>query len=100
VEIPPRFLSSVPNFLRKKVRRLNRDYKLMQREYYFPISKIKLVILFLKCLLIFPLMIDAAIGYKNKRDRTWLLHPLMVLLTFGTYIYAFLLKGIRKYGIR
>ncbi len=91
---------SFVNFLRKKIRRLNRDYKGLQREYYFPISKMKLIVLFLKCFLVFPLIIDAIIGYKNKKDKIWLLHPLMVLLTLGAYIYAFLLKGIRKYGIR
>lgn len=91
---------SLVNFLRKKIRRLNRNYKGLQRQYYFPISKIKLIILLLKCLLVFPLMIDAIIGYKNKKDKVWVLHPLMVLITFGTYIYAFLLKGIRRYAIR
>ncbi len=91
---------SFANFLGKKIRRLNRNYKKLEREYYFPINKIKLTILFLKCLFIFPLIIDAIIGYKNKRDKIWLMHPLMVLLTFGTYIYAFFLNGIRKYGIR
>ncbi len=91
---------SLANFLGKKIRRLNRDYKELEREYYFPINGIKLIILLLKCLFIFPLIIDAIIGYKNKRHKIWLMHPLMVLLTFGTYIYAFFLKRIRKYGIR
>ena len=87
---------SLVNFLRKKARRLNRNYQELERKYYFPVNKKAFVFLLLKALLVFPLFIDAIIGYKNKRNVIWLLHPMMVWLTLVVYMYALLVKEIKK----
>jgi len=87
---------SLNNFLKKKNRRLNRNYQELKRTYYFPVSKKALVILSLKALLIFPLFIDAIIGYKNKKNAIWLWHPIMVWLTLVVYVHAFFVRKIKK----
>lgn len=88
---------SLVNFLKKKIRRINRDYNSLGREYHFSVNKGRAIGLFLKCLFILPLVIDSIVGYVNKKDKVWIIHPAMVLLTVAVYVYSLLLK---KNGIR
>ena len=82
------------NFMRKKIRRLRRNYTDLKREYYFSINKDNAKTLILKCLFILPLFIDSVIGYRNKKDWVWALHPLMVLMTAILYIYFLIIKKL------
>lgn len=85
---------ALKTFLKKKVRRLNRNYDKFKREYYFHIGWGKIVILFLKCLFILPLIIDSYIGYRNKKSKIWFLHPLMVIATVFSYVYCLTIKKL------
>lgn len=76
---------SLISYLKKKSRRLKRDYQGLEREYYFKLNKGKLALLLLKSVFIIPLIIDSLIGCKNKKDSTWLWHPIIVWTSLITY---------------
>ena len=90
--------ASLRLFLNKKIRRLTRNYSQLKRVYYFKVSRKKILILILKCLLFLPLLADSFIGYRNKKNKIWFLHPLMVLVTSLAYAYSILPR--KKNGIR
>lgn len=78
----------IKTFLKKKMRRLNRKYSDLNREYYFQLSLKNVIFLVLRLIFIFPLIIDAIIGYTRKKDRVWLFHPLLTYLSSAVYIYS------------
>jgi len=87
------------DFLLKKIRRVKRNYRKLQRQYYFPIARKDLILIFLKTFLILPLIKDAILGYKKRKDLAWLIHPIIVTLTFFIYAY-FLAFRKSQYAIR
>jgi glycosyltransferase involved in cell wall biosynthesis len=87
---------SLIHYLRKKCRRLNRNYQELGREYYFPIRKKAVVLLLLKFFFIFPLILDAWRGYKHKHSIIWMMHPGMTVATMGVYATCSILKKISK----
>ena len=88
--------NSIKTFLSKKIRRitrlLNGD---IERESRFRVNKINYFLISLKIIAIIPLFYDASLGYTNKKSRTWILHPLITLLVFYTYLFYLTKTKIR-----
>lgn len=86
------FSGTIKTFVRKTKRRV-RDYlyysKLGVRKYPWRSLDMKGLAKFvLYSVLIFPLFIQAAIGYSRKRDVAWFLHPLFCVITLWIYGWA------------
>ena len=83
------FSGTVGTFVRKQRRRM-RDYRyyssLGLRKYpWRKLEKWRLLKFIVYCVLIFPLLIQAAVGYVRKPDVAWLFHPLACVVTLGVY---------------
>lgn len=87
---------SLTRYLKKKFRRLNRNYIELGREYYFPIKMKAVILLLLKAFFIFPLVFDAWRGYKNKRSIIWMIHPGMTIATMCVYVVCLILRKVSK----
>jgi hypothetical protein len=77
-----------------------RDYQYFSqaglRKYpWQALSKIGLVKFIIYCLLFFPLVGQALIGYWRAPDWTWFFHPLACEITFLTYSFGKLEGVIR-----
>ncbi|MGC8766327.1 MAG: glycosyltransferase [Brevinematia bacterium] len=83
-------------FIRKKNRRLSRNYEELGREFYQKIELKDLVILTLKCVLLIPLLVDSFVGYFRKPSKAWLIHPFLTELTFWNAVFQTLKKIIRR----
>ncbi len=88
-------------YIKKKNRRLNRDYENLEREFYQKISKIKLFTFAAKCLLIVPLFIEAIVGYIRKPAKFWIFYPFLTELSFLNAVFQTIkkiLKGKKIWG--
>ncbi len=88
-------------FMKKKNRRLQRNYDELKREYFQKINMRRATILVLKCLFFIPLLFDSIKGFIRKPSLVWLLHPFFVEITFFNVIFQSLLKvlkGKKIYG--
>ena len=95
------FADSVSTWMRKQNRRVT-DYLYFSKKRVrnFPwgrVSKWRLAGFILYCLLVFPLLVQAAIGYARRPDRAWAFHPAGCWLTLLIYASAYI-KG-RLFGI-
>ena len=93
------FCKDIKTFIRKQKRRI-KDYlyfsKLNLRKYPWKVARRRGLIKFaMYCLLLFPLVIQAAVGYSKKSDRAWFFHPLACLITFWVYVLE-TVKGLFK----
>jgi len=83
------FSGSVWTFIRKQQRRI-RDYRyyneLGLRKYpWRNLEKWRLAQFVVYSVLVFPLLIQALIGYSRKRDVAWFFHPVACILTLVVY---------------
>ncbi len=83
------FGGNLQTFYRKQIRRV-RDYMYFKKEstrsYPWQIQGKKGVVLFvLCCLVLFPLFAQSVMGFLNKRDNAWFLHPVFCWLTIYAY---------------
>lgn len=90
------FSTGISTFMRKQKRRM-RDYLYYRRSNdrrygsaanygKWGIAKFALY-----CLLVFPLFIQAVIGFSRKRDAAWFFHPLACWITLVTYSWGFII---------
>ncbi|HOX40666.1 MAG TPA: glycosyltransferase [bacterium] len=79
---------SVRGFLMKKLRRASRNYDELEREFFFHLRKRNLLLFFLCCIFIIPLVIDSIRGFIRRPGSVWFWHPIITELTFLTYIYG------------
>ena len=88
---------SIKAFLIKKVRRARRfKNREIKREYYFKLSVGKLLVFIAKSVLILPFFLDSLIGYKNKKNKNWIYHPLITIFTLFVYVRYFFRGILRK----
>lgn len=87
---------SIISYLKKKLRRSGRDYKALEREYFFTVKKSNLIKLFFRCILIFPLCFDAIRGYFNKKDHIWAIHVPITIIVFWLYMFGEIKKSLGK----
>ena len=93
------FCKDIKTFIRKQKRRI-KDYlyfsKLNLRKYPWKgDNKRRLMKFAVYCLLLFPLVIQSAVGYSKKADMAWFFHPLACLITFWVYALE-MVKGLFK----
>ncbi|MFN4245650.1 MAG: glycosyltransferase [Brevinematia bacterium] len=73
---------SLVTYIRKKNRRLNRNYEDLGREYYQRIHKGKLLLFIVKCILFVPLMVEAILGFIRKPAKFWFFYPFLTEISF------------------
>lgn len=79
------------SFFVKKFRRLRtRSREAGSFEYQYPLTRVALLRIVARCLLVFPLCADAVRGYRRRPDPAWALHPLFTLGTMLTYLLGYL----------
>ena len=88
--------NSVIKFLKKKIRRYDRNYSEFEREYYPKISQLNKLKGILKIILILPLIADTAVLYLKTREKSILIHPLLTILTLNIFFYYRLKNAISK----
>lgn len=88
-------------YIKKKNRRLNRNYDELQREFYQKIEISKIIKLVLKCMTLLPLFVEAIIGFIRKPAKFWFFYPILTEILFvNALIQVFLkiLKGKKIWG--
>lgn len=83
------FSDNLSTWVRKQKRRV-KDYLYFSkdRKREFPWQKTekwRLAGFIIYCVLVFPLVIQAAIGYARKPEAVWFFHPFACWITLGTY---------------
>jgi hypothetical protein len=78
---------SVIKFLRKKIRRYNRNYSEFDREYFPKISFINKLMGVLRIIIVLPLISDTLFLYLKTREKSVLIHPLLAILTLTTFLF-------------
>ncbi len=86
------FSGDVRTFFRKQLRRVS-DYSYyarsgLRRYPWRTLSGWRLVKFILACILVLPLLVQAAVGYLHKPDRAWLFHPFACWITLLVYSYG------------
>lgn len=84
------------SFIRKKNRRLERNYEELGREFYQKLELKDLIILSVKCIFFVPLLVDSVIGFIRKPSKAWLLHPFLTELTFWNAVVKTLKRILGK----
>lgn len=79
-------------FIKKKNRRLNRNYEELEREFYQKVRVWKVFKVIIKNILFFPLILDALIGFIRKPAKMWFFYPFLMELTFWNAI----IQNIKK----
>lgn len=84
--------NNVTKFFSKQLRRINdmsfhkskknRDLN-WEKEFFWRIVKF-----IFSCFLVFPIVYQTVVGYKNKPDIAWLFHPLACYSTLFIYLYG------------
>jgi len=82
-------------FIKKKNRRLNRNYGELGREFYQKVETKKLIFLILKCIFFLPLVFDAIVGFIRKPSLVWFLHPFITELTFINAVFQSIKKLLK-----
>lgn len=93
------YCDTARTFFRKQLRRI-RDYQYFSKEGLrkYPwqaLSKVGLLKFIAYCLLVFPLLGQALIGYWRAPDWAWAFHPLACEITFLTYSFGKLEAVVR-----
>ena len=88
---------SITKFFLKKKRRVERrmDFNTTMG-YTYSIKTISIMKLLLRAILIFPILIDAVVGFKRKKSWIWFLHPVIFYGEFLLYGYTFVLRKFKK----
>jgi len=85
------FASDLSHFNRKNYRRI-RDHLIFQnlRARFWKVTSLDVLRFAISTLVVIPLIVEVAKGYRRKPDLAWLIHPLATWLEFVTYFLAYL----------
>ena len=76
---------------RRAERRLNRN---KGAGYIYPVSRTSIFRLFMKAVLVFPILFDALRAFMKKPDPLWFCHPVFFYSVLCVYGYTFLLRKL------
>ena len=95
-------LTDFHDFFKKKIRRIKRRMKKeIKLEYEHNIAKSKIFLTSIIFLTFIIPIFDAIRGFARKRDKVWIMHPLICTLValiyiFGAFYYSLVVKFIKN----